>query len=148
MENNYIFEYKSSMGHYTADAFTVRCVDDRFGPLMGDFIRELGLEHVDPKSPAGGAKIFSSPEKESDREYMLRELGISIKLHHVKKVMLFSHHDCGAYGGFGRFDNNRDTELEYHISEHKKAVDFIHQHYPDLIVETYFMDDKGIIKTS
>ena len=148
MKDKYIFEYKSSLEHYNADAFIVRCVDDRFRGLIQAFVKELGFEHIDPKSPAGGAKIFSSPTNGSDREFMVRELEISIKLHHVKKVMLFTHHDCGAYGGFGKFDNDADAELEFHCSEHKKAAEFIHKHFPQLIVETFFMDEKGIIKTS
>lgn len=148
MIRKYVFKHESSLEHYVADAFMVCCVDDRFGGVLNEFIKELGFGHVDKKSPAGGVKLFASPEKESDREYMFREMAISIKLHNVKKVMLFSHHDCGAYGGFKAFHNHAGDELKFHQSEHKKAVDILRQHFPELVVETYFIDEKGIIKTS
>lgn len=148
MEKNYVFYHKSDLGHYTAEVFTVRCVDDRFWKAFKYFLRSQNMKHIDPKSPAGGAKIFSSPEKPEDRDFMLRELDISIRLHNVKKVMLFTHHDCGAYGGIKRFHDNLSEEFDFHAAEHKKAREAIHERFPDIHVDTYFIDDKGIIHTS
>ena len=147
-KKKYVYREKSPLGHYKADAFLVRCVDNRFWKSTKHFVKELGMRHVDPKSPAGGAKVFSSPFEESDREYFLRELGISMKLHHVGRVMLFTHHDCGAYGGFAKFDNNHEAELSFHEEEHAKATKVIYDRFPDLIVETYFIDKDRIIRTS
>lgn len=148
LNREYVFLKESSLEHYKAESFVVACVDDRFSETREDFIESLGFKHVDPKSPAGGAKVFSSPFEESDKEHYLRELAVSIKLHHVKKVMLFTHHDCGAYGGFSKFNNNPNTEFEFHSQEHKKASEAIHERFPELEVETYFIDDRGIVKTS
>ncbi len=147
-KREYIFKGESSLEHYEAASYDVACVDDRFWKVRKNFVKSLGEKHIDPKTPAGGAMVFSSPIEESDREHHLRELGISIRLHHVKKIRLFTHHDCGAYGGFGKFNNDPDVELEFHKSEHLKATEVIHERYPDLIVETYFIDDVGIVKTS
>ena len=147
MEKNYVFYHKTDLARYTADAFTVRCDDDRFWKAFKYFMRSLGVKHLDPKSPAGGAKVFSSPEKESDRDFFLRELEKSMKLHAVSKVMLFTHHDCDAYGGFKAFDEDPEKEYESHAAEHKKAQGIIKEMFPDLHVETYFIDEKGIIHT-
>jgi hypothetical protein len=144
----YIYEEQSDLGHYTADFYTVRCVDDRFFKTFKNFLKSRDVNKLDPKSPAGGAKVFSSPAIESDRDYNLRELEISIKLHHVKKVMLFTHHDCGAYGGFSKFDNDPDKEFEFHCSEHEKASKVIKDRFPDLEVETYFIDERGVVRTN
>ena len=148
MEFNYTFSHPSFLDHYTAEAFAVRCFDDRFWKAFKSFLRSQGMRHIDPESVAGGAKIFSSPEKETDRDFMLRELEKSIKLHHTKKVLLFTHHDCGACGGFGRFDNDRQKELDFHTGEHKKAREVIQTRFPDLDVETYFIDERGIVRTT
>ena len=147
-KKEYVFLRESSVEHYEADGFVVACVDDRFSDSREEFLESIGVLRKDPKTPAGGAKVFSSPFKESDRDYHLRELELSIQLHHVDKVILFTHHDCGAYGGFGKFDNDEEKELAFHISEHRKAVEVVKERFPDLEVETYFIDDKGIIKTS
>lgn len=144
----HIYIEKSTLDHYSADAFMVRCVDNRFWKVSKHFVKDLGFKHVDPKSPAGGAKVFSSPFEESDKDHYLRELAVSVKLHHVKRVMLFTHHDCGAYGGFGKFNNDPNVEFEFHSQEHKKAAAVIRKKFPELEVETYFMDNQGIIKTS
>ncbi|MBI4137785.1 MAG: hypothetical protein HY472_00865 [Candidatus Sungbacteria bacterium] len=146
MRRAHIFQYATPLEHYAAEAFVVRCFDDRFWKAYKNFLKSLGFTHIDPESVAGGAKIFSSPEKESDRDFMLREIEKSIRLHHAKKVMLFTHHDCGAYGGFSRFNNDRDAEFTFHTSEHEKAAEIIRKRFPDLSVESYFIDDAGVIQ--
>lgn len=146
-KREYVFLMESSLEHYEAASFDVACVDDRFSKTREAFIESLGDEHIDPKTPAGGAKVFSSPFEESDREHYFRELEISIKHHHVGKVRLFTHHDCAAYGGFAKFDNDEDKELEFHRSEHKKAIEVIKDRFSDLEVESYFIDQKGIVRT-
>ena len=144
----YIYRQKSSRKHYSADAFVVRCLDSRFWKVAKSFIKSLGLKHIDPPFPAGGPKVFASPFDKYETEHYLGQLAISIKLHHTRKVILFSHHDCGAYGGFAHFGNNRKREFEFHHSEHARAVIVIKNRFPDLEVETHFIDEKGIIRTS
>lgn len=143
----YVYSYpeKSSLAHYTADVFVVRCFDNRFWKTFKHFMKNLGFRDLDPESVAGGAKIFASPEKEGDRDFMLRELEKSIKLHHTKRVMLFTHQECGAYGGKERF-KNLDKEFEFHTEEHKKAKKVILDRFPELRVESYFINEDGIIK--
>lgn len=146
MNQEHIFTYSTPLDHYTADAFVVRCFDNRFWGVFHKFIKAQNLKQIDLESVAGGAKIFSSPEQESDRDFMLRELEKSITLHHTKKVMLFAHHDCGAYGGFGKFRNDREKEFAFHREEYQKAAEALRQQFPDMAVETYFIDAKGVIK--
>lgn len=142
----YIFSYPTSLDHYAADAFVVRCFDNRFWRAFHKFIKAQELNHIDLESVAGGGKIFSSPEQEGDCDFMLRELEKSIKLHHTKKVMLFTHHDCGAYGGFVSFGSDAEKEFAFHQVEHRKAIAAIHERFADMLVESYFIDEQGIIK--
>lgn len=145
MTREYIFSYPTSLDHYAADAFVVRCFDNRFWGVFHKFIKAQGLKYIDLESVAGGAKIFSSPEQEGDRDFMLRELEKSLKLHHTKKVMLFTHHDCGAYGGFTKFEHDAEKEIAFHAEEHRKATAAICERFPDLSIEVYFMDEQGVI---
>lgn len=146
-QEHYVFSQQTPLDHYTADAFVVRCFDNRFWSVFHRFIKfAMGFKHIDLESVAGGAKIFSSPEQEGDRDFMLRELEKSIKLHHIKKVILFTHHDCGAYGGFAKFENNRDKQYAFHREEHQKAAAALHEKFPDMLIESYFIADQGIIR--
>lgn len=148
MKRVYLVNHQSVLDHYTAEAFTLRCFDDRFWKVFKHFLKKMGIQHIDPESVAGGAKVLASPEKESDRDFMLRELEKSIKLHGTIRVMLFTHHDCGAYGGFSRFNNDPQAEFDLHTEEHKKARDVVQARFPDLAVESYFLDAVGIVKIS
>lgn len=145
MKNNYLFRFDTPLEHYTAEAFVVRCFDDRFWKAFKNFLRSQGILHIDPESVAGGAKIFASPEKESDRDFMLRELEKSIRLHGTKRVMLFTHHDCGAYGGIARF-GAPEREIAFHQEEHGKAKEAILLRFADLIIENYFVDADGVMR--
>lgn len=141
-----IFSYRTDLTHYTADAFVVRCFDNRFWPVFHKFIKSLGMNHIDLESVAGGAKIFASPEQERDRDFMTRELEKSIRLHHTKKVMLFTHHDCGAYGGSARFEGDAARQHAFHEEELHKAEAYTREKFPALGIETYFIDTEGIMK--
>ena len=147
-KRKYVYNEKSSLEHYKAGAFVVRCLDSRFWRVAKHFIKSLGIKHPDPAFPAGGAKVFSSPSDEHETEHYLGQIAKSIKLHQTQKVMLLSHHDCGDYGGFVTFDSDPDKELDFHRAEHKKAVAVVKNRFPDLEVETYFIDEHGVIKTS
>ncbi len=147
MNKEYAFYYDTPLDHYVAQAFVVRCFDDRFRPAVEAFLKERGITQYDAESVAGGGKIFSSPEDERDREFMFRELEKSIRLHAASRVVLFSHHECGAYGGLDAFGDDREREFLYHREEHTAARALVKTRFPSLAVETYFIDEKGVVKT-
>lgn len=142
---DYVYQQKTSLDHYTAEAFVLRCFDDRFWKVFKNFLRDKGLIHIDPESVAGGAKIFASPEKKSDRDFMLRELEKSILLHHTARVMLFTHYDCGAYGGLTRFEGDEEKQFAFHKKELSRALAIVKEKFPSVTVETYFIDKEGIM---
>lgn len=147
MKTTSIISHKTKLGHYAAQAFIVRCFDDRFRGAFEKFLKHKKIRHADFESVAGGAKIFASPERKSDREFMIRELEKSIKLHHTKRVILFTHADCGAYGGIARFGGDEVLQDAFHQGEHKKAREAIKMKFPNMPIDTYFIDARGVIKT-
>ena len=144
--NDYLFSFKSDLAHYSADAFVLRCIDDRFRHAFEMFLMKQGIGPRDAEQVAGGAKIFSSPTQESDREFMLDQIALSLKLHHTKKIILATHHDCGAYGGFAAFGNDAESEFAAHKAEHEKARAALYARFPDCAIETYFIDEKGVMR--
>lgn len=145
-KRKYVFRFKApTRDHYTA-VFTIRCVDDRFRKTFNAFIEHLSISHIDPKSPAGGAKVFASPDRRSIREHYFHEIRKSIDLHRVKQVLLFTHSDCGAYGGLARFKGSEEIEFAFHLRELRKAKQIVKTKFPRLKVETYFINWEGIVK--
>src|SRR3989338_5982721 len=143
IKKKYVFKYKARKGHYKADVFAMRCLDNRFWKTFKRFMKKIGVGDIDPESPAGGAKVFASPEKSQDRDFFLREIEKSILLHHTKRVMLFTHSDCGAYGGLKRFGGNEEKEFVFHVAELKKARAVVRKRFQKLKIETFFIDNKG-----
>jgi len=144
----YVFRYKARGGHYRADIFSLRCFDNRFWKTFKRFMKFMGIGDIDPESPAGGAKVFASPEKKTDREFFLREIAKSVKLHKTRRVILFTHSDCGAYGGLSRFDGDEEKEFKFHVRELRRAKKVVRKRFPKLIVETYFIDSYGVIRVT
>jgi len=107
----------------------------------------VGFEYVDVVSVAGGGKILASPEEASDRAFVLREITASRHLHNTQRVLVMTHRDCGAYGGEMRFQGDEEEEFAFHTAEHAKARAVLTAAFPDIRVETYFVDTHGVYRT-
>jgi antirestriction protein len=58
-------------------------------------------------------------------------------------VILTSHSDCATYGGLARFNGDRTTESAHHKSELQRAAELVRSQFPDVTVETYFVNFEG-----
>jgi len=75
---------------HNCDAVFVGCIDFRIQSAMNDFVSSQNLTgNCDRVSVAGSCK---------DTDFILKQLEISHRLHHIKNVYLIHHQDCGAYG--------------------------------------------------
>lgn len=144
---NYLFRQESHVDSYEAQALVLRCFDNRFWQTTKGFLKFMGVLRYDPVTVAGGAKVLASPDQEQDFEHMIQELDKSIRLHKTRRCLLFTHHDCGAYGGLTRF-KDAETEFTFHVEEHDKIRKNVLARFPNLDVETFFVDRNGVIKTS
>jgi len=111
------------------------CIDFRFAADIKEYLeKENLLGDVDIVAIAGVAKNFVAPAKDSDAEFVMRQLDISKRLHNVGRVVLMNHMDCGAYGGHKAFGNVED-ERAAHAADLAKAREMILAKYPDLEVQ-------------
>lgn len=111
------------MNDHTCEAVIVTCIDFRFQEYINNWIREnFPPGTFDRVAIAGG--VF-------DFDYILKQVEISRRLHHIKKVILINHEDCGAYGEAGT--------PEKHAEDLKNATGKIKSQYPDLAVDTYLL---------
>ncbi len=102
-------------------------MDFRFQRYIREWaLKNLGDGNFDRVAWAGG--VF-------DIEDILEQIGLSKKLHSIKKVVLINHEDCGKYGEMGTKEKHSED-----LNETKEKILEIH---PDLTVETYFLSLDG-----
>lgn len=115
------------MDDHHCEAIVVTCIDFR---LQETIIKWLS-ENFQPKTYdrvalAGGVK---------DLNTVLGQIDIAVRLHHIKKVVIINHEDCGAYGPEGRID--------HHVRDLKQVKKQISEQFPNLEVETYYLHLDG-----
>jgi hypothetical protein len=145
-----LFHFDSPRERYKCDAAVVWCFDNRFELLLRKLVKRLGLNYYDPIRIAGGTKYLASPPSpdspnaERDREFVLEQIRISMRLHETKTVILMLHSDCGAYGGLAAFEGNAEKEAENHRAELQRAASYLLSQIPELTVKPYFVDFEGV----
>lgn len=112
---------------HTCDAFIVSCIDFRFQKYIRKWLdKKMKNETYDYVGFAGGTK---------DLKTILKQLEISVKLHHINKVILMHHEDCGAYG--------KKSTYERHVKDLQKAGRTIKNLYPALQIDLYYIHLNG-----
>jgi carbonic anhydrase len=120
------FSYKNI---HSCEAAVLACIDFRFWKETMQFAEgELGIKTYDfPKLP-GAAKAINDCLSEVD--VAMKCIGVPCDLHHVEKIVIVNHADCGAYGGSVQFKGDLEAEQKFHEGELKKAKEKILAQYP------------------
>lgn len=115
------------MNNHTCEATVITCIDFRFQEYINNWISEnFAPKTFDRVAIAGGVLDF---------DYVLKQVEISKRLHHITKVILINHEDCGAYG--------ESSTPEKHAEDLKNAAAKIKQQHPDLEVSLYYLHLSG-----
>ena len=130
-----LFHFDTPQATYKADACVVSCYDARFELLLKKFLKRRGFNLVDHLKIAGSVKGMASPDNETDREFLLRMIAISKRLHHPDLVVMVGHNDCGAYGAAG---------ADVIAADLVRAREVLRAADPSLPVECYFSDFDGM----
>jgi carbonic anhydrase len=139
-----VFHFDAPRESYQCDAAIVWCFDNRFNLSFAKFLKKRGVENSDPIKIAGGAKCLASPERETDRAFVLDQIEKSIRLHGTKLVILMVHSDCGAYGGLMAFGGDARVEAQSQELELRRAADCLQKAIPGIGVQAYFVDFEGV----
>jgi carbonic anhydrase len=112
---------------HNCDAAVVACIDFRFQRFLDRWLEtNLGYEKYDRIGFAGGVKSW---------ETVLGQIELSKKLHHINRVILINHEDCGAYGAAGT--------RELHEHDLRTARQALLENFPDLKVDLYYVTLSG-----
>src|SRR5260221_62035 len=115
---------------HSAESIIITCIDFR----LQDHINKSVSENFTPKTfdrvaLGGGVKNLAT---------ILGQIDIAVRLHHIKKVILVNHEDCGAYGTEGTYEKH---QLDLTTAKAK-----VKEIYPELRVETYYLHLDGIFE--
>lgn len=117
---------------HQCNSLLICCMDFRLRKALGAFLVNLPGD-CDIISVAGAVKSLLSPENPSDRDFILKQIKISVELHGISEIILNNHTDCGAYGGSEKF-NSFEEECEFQKEEMRKAKALILEKHPHLKV--------------
>jgi carbonic anhydrase len=126
---------------HQAKALVLSCIDFRFLAAERYFLRGKNIDgKYDWTALAGASLAVTGFPHLSDAEAFWDQLDISYRLHHINKVIVIDHQDCGAYATMIdlNLSKNLDRELQVHTDYLNRAYYSIRNRYPDIEVELYF----------
>jgi len=131
-------------------ALILTCIDYRMLESERYFLslQNLGGQY-DWTALAGGAFALTGYPHKADAEAFWDQLEISTRVHHIQKVILIDHQDCGAYatGVDANLTKDPVREQEVHTKYLSQAYWAIRDRYPDLNIELYFATLKAEMKS-
>ncbi|KKO20585.1 MAG: hypothetical protein DCC43_03130 [Candidatus Brocadia sp.] len=117
------------------DTLLITCIDYRFAVANQDFANDtLGLrDNYDHISIPGSIYNLVNPET---RSLLFSKFALSVRMHLIKRVVIVSHRDCGAYGGSVAF-GSEIAEYETLTADLKTSRGLFLEKYPTLKVESF-----------
>ena len=126
---------QNKMTAHNAKAFLVTCMDFRFVNDEMNHMIDKGYDVNYDTFVLAGVSIGINQTKNPEwAKTLFDHIEISKNLHHIKKIVLFDHLDCGAYKTFCPGFTTEEEERELHIKELKIAAEKIRVKFPDLKV--------------
>jgi hypothetical protein len=132
-----ILHFDAPQEVYQADACVISCFDARFDLTLRKFLKRRGIATYDNVKIPGSAKALADPECPGDRDFVLRMVRTSMRLHRPERGLLLAHNDCGAYPG---------VPPERVAADVVRAAQVLLAAEPSLTVECYFMDFDGVYR--
>ena len=139
-----VFHFDSEPGPYLADAAVLCCFDQRIRLAVNKFLRRQRILRPDMIVVAGGAKTLASPRNDFERDFILEQVRMSIRLHRTARMFLMSHSDCATYGGLAAFDGDRQREADHHQEELQRAAELVKANFPELTIQCFFVNFDGV----
>ena len=139
-----VFHFDSPTQSYVADAAVLCCFDHRINMAVRKFLKKREIEHPDMIIVAGGAKTLASPRNDFERDFILEQVRMSIRLHQTKRVLVMSHSDCATYGGLTHFNGDHAAEQTHHRGELLRAAELLTTNFPGIAAEPYFVKFDGV----
>ncbi|MTJ07505.1 carbonic anhydrase [Anabaena sp. UHCC 0204] len=125
---------------YQAKALILSCIDFRFLTAERYFLRNKHLlGEYDWTALAGASLAITGFPHPADAEAFWDQLDLSYRLHHINKVIIIDHQDCGAYAIMidSNLSKDPERELQVHTDYLNRAYWLIRNRYPHIDIELY-----------
>jgi hypothetical protein len=132
------------------DALLLTCMDYRLTDSIELYMEQRGLQDKYDHVVLAGASLGAITHKyPAWNRTFWQHLDIALQLHHVPKVIVVDHRDCGAYKLIFGPESASDPELETrtHAEQLRDLRRAINTQYPELQVETLLMSLDGTVET-
>lgn len=139
-----VFHFDSPPEQYVADAAVLCCFDQRIRLATHKFLQRQGILRPDMIVVAGGARTLASPRNDFERDFILEQVRMSIRLHRTQRMFLMSHSDCATYGGLAAFEGDQGREASHHQQELQRAAELVRANFPELAVTCFFVNFDGV----
>lgn len=141
-KNEHLDDYEET---HSAEALVLSCIDYRFVDSLVTFLQSGPLANShDISSLAGSSLGYLQNEFPHWSKTFIDIVNLAIELHHIKRIVVFDHMDCGAYVKFYPHINpNSPEERELHIKNIHKFVRELGRKYPQLSFDGYLIDIDG-----
>ena len=80
-----VFHFDSPPEPYIADAAVLCCFDQRIRLAVHKFLQRQGILKPDMIVVAGGAKTLASPRNDFERDFILEQVRMAVRLHQTKQ---------------------------------------------------------------
>lgn len=115
------------MDNHGCEAIIVTCIDYRLQEAINKWISE----HFQPRT----FDRVALAGRVKNLDIILGQIDMAHRLHHIKKVVLINHEDCGDYGETGT--------PEKHVQDLRNATLKIKEQFPGVEVNTYYLHLDG-----
>ncbi len=132
-----------------AEVLLLSCMDYRLLDDIARYMDGRGLtdkyDHVILAGASLGALVDAKPEWGAT---FWNHVEVAKDLHHINKVMIIDHRDCGAYKVFIGPDTAKDkeTETRFHTEQLRKLAAALAKRHSDLSVELMLMSLDGTVE--
>lgn len=138
-----VFSFVVSRENYTASAWILDCMDDRWSREKLSLDNTRNYLFRDYHRVPGSAKVLA--EEGSRRDDALESLSLSVEKHGTKLVILRMHLDCGAYGGSQTFEHDDDFEMSHHVDVLQRAGNVVRGRFPSVKIELELWTFEGAL---
>jgi hypothetical protein len=132
-----------------ADILLLTCMDYRLVREVSDYMHGRGLSHKYDHIILAGASLGAVTEVKTEWNHEFWDhVQVAKDLHHIKKIMVIDHRDCGAYKVFLGKDYGADpvAEKQIHSETLRKLAALVKEKHPDLEVELLLMSLDGSVE--
>ena len=131
------------------EAMVLSCMDPRFQHLVHNHLKKKKLIGKYSAFTIAGAAVGVTHNKfKKWHKTFYDNLGTSIQLHKIEKLIVINHKDCGAAKiANQKKEFNASDEMKIHLDSFFKIKKTINKKFPKLKIELYLMSlDKRVKK--